>query len=286
MIVLPLANPDGGTRGTRYNARGVDLNRNCDCHWRAASEEPSGAAPWSEPESRALRDFILAWLPAKIVSLHWALAELDADGPQSTGLAEAMWAGLDEMARRPYRLRVSELGRGQRRLAQTYVACPGSFGQWCGYGLTYPDGTAPAMVTLELPTTRTPRAAPTISPTATSTKSARFGRTTRRVTSAPSSRVSTRCSPPRAVFPQPPENPMVEVHIQYLGELRCEAEHAPSRTTILTDAPVDNHGRGEAFSPTDLVATALGTCIVTTMGIFAQRHGIELRGTKITVQKR
>ena len=78
---------------------------------------------------------------------------------------------------------------------------------------------------------------------------------------------------------------MVEVHIQYLGELRCEAEHAPSRTTILTDAPVDNHGRGEAFSPTDLVATALGTCIVTTMGILAQRHGIELRGTKITVQK-
>lgn len=78
---------------------------------------------------------------------------------------------------------------------------------------------------------------------------------------------------------------MVEVHIQYLGELRCEAEHSPSGTTILTDAPVDNHGRGEAFSPTDLVATALGTCIVTTMGIFAQRHGIELRGTKITVQK-
>ena len=151
VIVLPLANPDGGKRGTRYNARGVDLNRNCDGHWRADSEEPSGAAPWSEPESRALRDFILAWLPAKIVSLHWALAELDADGPQSTGLAEAMWAGLDEMARRPYRLRVSELGRGQRRLAQTYVACPGSFGQWCGYGLTYPDGTAPAMVTLELP---------------------------------------------------------------------------------------------------------------------------------------
>lgn len=78
---------------------------------------------------------------------------------------------------------------------------------------------------------------------------------------------------------------MVEVRIQYLGELRCEAEHGPSQTTIFTDAPVDNHGRGEAFSPTDLVATALGTCIVTTMGIFAQRHGIELRGTKITVQK-
>lgn len=78
---------------------------------------------------------------------------------------------------------------------------------------------------------------------------------------------------------------MVEVHIQYLGELRCEATHGPSKTTLLTDAPVDNHGRGESFSPTDLVATALGTCIVTTMGIFAQRHGIELRGAKITVQK-
>ena len=78
---------------------------------------------------------------------------------------------------------------------------------------------------------------------------------------------------------------MVEVHIHYLGELRCEAAHGPSKTTLFTDAPVDNHGRGEAFSPTDLVATALGTCIVTTMGIFAQRHGIELRGAKITVQK-
>ena len=78
---------------------------------------------------------------------------------------------------------------------------------------------------------------------------------------------------------------MVEVHIQYLGELRCEAAHGPSQTTLITDAPVDNHGRGESFSPTDLVATALGTCIVTTMGIFAQRHGIELRGAKITVQK-
>ncbi len=78
---------------------------------------------------------------------------------------------------------------------------------------------------------------------------------------------------------------MVEVHIHYLGELRCEAAHGPSKTTLFTDAPVDNHGRGEAFSPTDLVATALGTCIVTTLGIFAQRHGIELRGAKITVQK-
>ncbi len=151
VIVLPLANPDGYKRGTRYNARGVDLNRNCGFNWSAASEEPPGTAPWSEPESRALRDFILARRPAKIVSLHWALAELDADGPQSTALAQAMWAALDEPARRPYRLRVTELGRGQRRLQQTYAICPGSLGQWCGYGLTYPDGSAPAMTTLELP---------------------------------------------------------------------------------------------------------------------------------------
>jgi hypothetical protein len=138
--ILPLANPDGYERRSRYNARGVDLNRNCGTAW-----------PWSEPEICALRDFIVAWRPAKIVSLHWALAELDADGPQSTGLAEAMWAALDANERKPYRLRVSELGHGLRRLRQTYEICPGSLGQWCGYGLEYPDGTRPAMVTLELP---------------------------------------------------------------------------------------------------------------------------------------
>ena len=150
-MVLPVANPDGVERGTRYNARGVDLNRNCGFNWRAECGEPPGSAPWSEPESVALRDFILTQRPAKIVSLHWALAEIDADGVQSTGLAQAMWESMDAAARRPYRLRVTELGRGQRRLERVYAACPGSLGQWCGYGLEYPDGSAPAMVTLELP---------------------------------------------------------------------------------------------------------------------------------------
>ncbi len=151
MAVLALANPDGLERGTRYNARGVDLNRNCGFNWRPEGDEPPGPGPWSEPESRALRDYILHWRPAKIVSLHWALAEIDADGTHSTGLAEAMWAALTPEARAPYRLRVTELGRGQRRLQETYAVCPGSLGQWCGYGLEYPDGTAPAMITLELP---------------------------------------------------------------------------------------------------------------------------------------
>jgi hypothetical protein len=151
VAVLPLANPDGYERRSRYNARGVDLNRNCECNWHADSEEPPGAGPWSEPESRALRDFIISWQPSKIVSLHWALAEIDADGEQSTPLAEAMWAALSAEEQKPYRLRVTELGHGLRRLQKIYVQCPGSLGQWCGYALAYADGSRPAMITLELP---------------------------------------------------------------------------------------------------------------------------------------
>jgi putative redox protein len=77
----------------------------------------------------------------------------------------------------------------------------------------------------------------------------------------------------------------VRIDINYQGQLRSTATHAPSQTSLVTDAPVDNHGRGESFSPTDLVATALGTCMVTVMGIFAERHGIDLRGTTVTVHK-
>ncbi len=78
---------------------------------------------------------------------------------------------------------------------------------------------------------------------------------------------------------------MVKISIAYHGNLRCEAVHGPSNNKLLTDAPVDNHGKGESFSPTDLVATALGTCMATVMGIYAQQHEIDLRGMTVTVGK-
>jgi hypothetical protein len=151
VALLPLANPDGFVHGSRYNVHGVDINRNAGFNWHAESVEPSGSAPWSEPETRALQEFILNWRPAKIIALHWALGEIDADGVQSTPLAESMWNAMTKKERAPYRLRVTELGRGQRRLQQIYAECPGSLGQWAGYGLIYPDDSQPAMITLELP---------------------------------------------------------------------------------------------------------------------------------------
>ena len=78
---------------------------------------------------------------------------------------------------------------------------------------------------------------------------------------------------------------MVKIDIRYEGGLRCAATHGPSGQTLQTDAPVDNHGRGETFSPTDLVATALGACMATIMGIAAERHQLDLRGMQIEVTK-
>lgn len=78
---------------------------------------------------------------------------------------------------------------------------------------------------------------------------------------------------------------MVTIEIAYQGELRTLATHAPSGATLHTDAPVDNHGKGQSFSPTDLVATALGSCMLTVMGIVAERHAWDLKGTRVTVIK-
>lgn len=77
----------------------------------------------------------------------------------------------------------------------------------------------------------------------------------------------------------------VEIRLEYQGDLRVRAGHGPSGTQLVTDAPLDNQGRGESFSPTDLVATALGACMLTIMGIVAQRHGIDLRGASARVEK-
>ncbi len=73
--------------------------------------------------------------------------------------------------------------------------------------------------------------------------------------------------------------------VQYLGELRTEARHARSGATIVTDAPPDNHGRGEAFSPTDLMSTALACCLMTVMGIRARDKGYPLNGLSASVTK-
>jgi len=78
---------------------------------------------------------------------------------------------------------------------------------------------------------------------------------------------------------------MVKLTTTYEGGLRCRATHGPSGTTLITDAPVDNHGKGESFSPTDLVATALGACMMTIMGIAAERHGLNLVGMKAETVK-
>ena len=71
----------------------------------------------------------------------------------------------------------------------------------------------------------------------------------------------------------------------YKGALRTEATHLASSTTLLTDAPVDNQGKGETFSPTDLVASALASCMLTIMGIKADALGIDITETKVTVLK-
>ncbi len=78
---------------------------------------------------------------------------------------------------------------------------------------------------------------------------------------------------------------MATIKTVYLGDLRTENEHLQSGNKVITDAPTDNRGRGEFFSPTDLMATALGSCIMTIMGIKARDNGIDITGTEIEVTK-
>lgn len=78
---------------------------------------------------------------------------------------------------------------------------------------------------------------------------------------------------------------MVEIYVRYEGELHCSARHGPSGSTLATDAPVDNHGRGETFSPTDLCATSLGACMLTVMGILAKKRSWNIDGLDVHIVK-
>ena len=78
---------------------------------------------------------------------------------------------------------------------------------------------------------------------------------------------------------------MPTIQTTYLGQLRTEPVHIQSGTHIITDAPVDNQGKGEAFSPTDLLAASLGSCMLTIMGIAARTHGIQIDGTTCAITK-
>lgn len=78
---------------------------------------------------------------------------------------------------------------------------------------------------------------------------------------------------------------MATSEIKYLGDLRTEATHTQSGISIITDAPVDNQGKGAAFSPTDLLATSLGNCMLTIMGIAARTHNLDIKGTSCSITK-
>jgi len=78
---------------------------------------------------------------------------------------------------------------------------------------------------------------------------------------------------------------MTKMHTKYLGNLRTEIEHLQSKVKVITDAPLDNHGKGETFSPTDLFSSSLGSCMLTIIGITAQENNFSIEGTTIDIEK-
>ena len=78
---------------------------------------------------------------------------------------------------------------------------------------------------------------------------------------------------------------MVQIHVDYLGDLHCKITLGPTGQSFITDAPVDNQGKGEFISPTDLVAASIGSCVLTIMGIAARTNNINIEGSSVTVSK-
>lgn len=78
---------------------------------------------------------------------------------------------------------------------------------------------------------------------------------------------------------------MSQIEVEYEGDLHCRLQHGPSGAVVVTDAPPDNQGKGESFSPSDLLAASLGSCVMTVMGIYARRKEIDLRGSRVHVSK-
>jgi hypothetical protein len=137
---LLAANPDGLVASSRENSRKIDLNRNFPQGWQAAAEH--GEQPLSEPESKAIHTWILKNKPAQTIHLHWALAEIDPDGPQSFSLAQRMYAALTPAQTRYWRLCQTENDYPPTPL-------PGSLGHWIGYS----EEAKGSVVALELPYT-------------------------------------------------------------------------------------------------------------------------------------
>ncbi len=78
---------------------------------------------------------------------------------------------------------------------------------------------------------------------------------------------------------------MVKMLATYQGEKHCEVVHQPSNSAISTDAPRDNHGKGETFSPTDLIGAAMATCMLTTMAILSEKDSLNLMGAQVSISK-
>ncbi len=135
--VLPVLNPDGYERNTRHNARGVDLNRNFPGLWSADADEPPGPHALSEPESRLLHDLLSHGKPARIISLHWALSEIDADGEEGYKWGRSLWERLHPHHRSLFRMKMPDSGS----------FLPGSLGTFCRTAMK----NSVHLLTLELP---------------------------------------------------------------------------------------------------------------------------------------